>query len=217
MIWATCHLEGLVKETIVFFSARPLVLQDPAAGAHLAAAPPPLPGALPRRFHQPHALRRQRAPRAPRGQLPRRQRRPTGVRASRGRLGGLWGHVVGPRLPDAAVARRLHQGVCLQRLDTQDDGAPRQEVKTAKCKPSRWFCRDDADCDLSVTPTLWQRTQWHVYILRDPSLLFAISTYFNYLNVLFATGWAFSHLVAIMFFCSLRDCLNYMIISVVRD
>lgn len=98
---------------------RSFLLQDPPASSTLTAPPPPLPAALPRRIHKPHALCRQHASGEARGQLPWRQWRAVGVRAQRRRVGGLWGHVLGPRLQDSALPRRLHQSLRLQLLDQE--------------------------------------------------------------------------------------------------
>ncbi len=57
---------------------------------------------------------------APQGQ-PWWQWRSVGVWASGRGLGGLWGHVLGPCLPDTTVPWCLHQSLCLQLLDTQGD------------------------------------------------------------------------------------------------
>lgn len=116
---------------------RPLILQDPTAGAPLLASSSSLPALFPQCLHKPHALCWQHPPREACGQLPWWQRRSAGVWTSGRGLGGLWGHILGPCLPDTTVSWCLHQSLCLQLLDTQGDWTWWQ--KREKAMKGEWW------------------------------------------------------------------------------
>lgn len=158
--------------TDLSLSPRPLVLQDPAAGAALPASPSSLWAAFPQRFHKPDALRWQHPARQTCGQLPWRQRRSVGVRAPRWGLGGLRGHVLGSRLPDTAVPRCLHQSLCLHLMDTQGDG-------------TRWENALNGEKPQNLWQTLFQSWITMCYeILKEEehnwSLFFSWKPFFNF-------------------------------------